>query len=88
MNTFVATGEILDPSRVTDGLRAEEDKVLADLHEAGIVRNAYLHEDHRSVTLVLTLPDFSAASAAMSRLPFVQLGIIKFSYATVRSILP
>ena len=65
-------------------LRAEALKAW-ELHQAGIVRELYFRADWPGAVLVLECADIVAAEAALSALPLVKQGLIRFDFIPLRA---
>jgi hypothetical protein len=76
---FLATGTLSDPSQIGPHQR-EENRVLAELREQGLVREAFRKADGPGVIGVLQAASLEEAEAHMGRLPFVALGLLSFEY--------
>ena len=55
-----------------------EARALWDLHQAGLVREAYFRPDRHTAILVLECDSLEHAEKALSSLPLVQLRLITF----------
>jgi uncharacterized protein YciI len=76
---FLATGTLSDPSQIGPH-QQEENRVLAELREQGLVREAFRKADGPGVIGVLEAASLEEAEAHMGRLPFVALGLLSFEY--------
>ena len=76
---FLATGTLTDPAQAGPH-QQEEDRVLAELREQGLVREAFRKADGPGVISILQAPTLQEAQAQMSTLPFVTLGLLTFEY--------
>jgi uncharacterized protein YciI len=76
---FLATGTLTDPGQA--GLhQQEENRVLTELREQGLVREAYRKAAGHGVIGILQAASLEDAQAHMGRLPFVALGLLTFEY--------
>jgi muconolactone delta-isomerase len=79
---FFATGAVSQPDQLGPH-RAEEDRVLAELRNEGVVREAFRRTAGPGVISILEAPSLEEAQAQMGRLPFVALGFMSFEYTEV-----
>jgi len=61
----------------------EETRVLDQLREEGIVREAFRRTNGRGVIGIFVGPSLAEVQAQVSRLPFVALGLLHFEYTEV-----
>lgn len=76
---FLATGTLTDPSQIGPH-QQEEARVLTELREQGLVREAFRKAAGPGVIGILEASSLEEAQAQMSRLPFVALGLLTFEY--------
>jgi uncharacterized protein YciI len=76
---FLATGTLTDPSQIGPH-QQEETRVLTELREQGLVREAFRKAAGPGVISILEASSLEEAQAQMSRLPFVALGLLTFEY--------
>jgi muconolactone delta-isomerase len=79
---FFATGHITRPDDVGPHLQ-EEKRVLADLRQQGLVREAFTPVGGHGVISILQGPSLDEVRAQMNRLPFVAHGLMTFDYAEI-----
>ena len=77
---FLATGTLTDPTRIGPHQQEEENRVLAELREQGLVREAFRRANGPGVIGILQAASLEEAQAHMGRLPFVALGLLTFEY--------
>jgi hypothetical protein len=78
---FFATGTITQPDQIGPHME-EETRVLNELRDAGLVREAFRKVTGGVVSL-LEAESLEEAEAGMARLPLVALGLMMFEYAEV-----
>jgi hypothetical protein len=76
---FLATGTLTDPSQIGPH-QQEETRVLTELREQGLVREAFRKATGPGVIGILHAPSLEEVQAHMGRLPFVALGLMTFEY--------
>jgi uncharacterized protein YciI len=76
---FLATGTITQPGKIGAHMQ-EETRVLNELREQGIVKEAFRKTAGPGVIGILQAASLEEASAQMGRLPFVALGLMTFDY--------
>jgi hypothetical protein len=76
---FLATGTLTDLAQAGPH-QQEEDRVLAELREQGLVREAFRRAAGPGVIGILQAASLEEAQAGMGRLPFVALGLLAFEY--------
>jgi hypothetical protein len=76
---FLATGTLTDLAQAGPH-QQEEDRVLAELREQGLVREAFRRAAGPGVIGILQASSLEEAQAHMGRLPFVALGLLTFEY--------
>jgi hypothetical protein len=79
---FFATGHVTHPEQLAP-LMAEEKRVLAELRELGVVREAFTPTGGHGVISFLEGPSLDEVRAQMGRLPFVANGLLTFDYTEV-----
>jgi hypothetical protein len=79
---FFATGHVTHPEQLGP-LMAEEKRVLAELRELGVVREAFTPTGGHGVISILEGPSLEAVRAQLGRLPFVAHGLLAFDYTEV-----
>jgi hypothetical protein len=77
---FLATGILTDLSQARPH-QEEETRVLTELRERGLVREAFRRATGPGVVSILEASSLEEAREQMSRLPFVALGILTFEYS-------
>jgi hypothetical protein len=76
---YLATGTLTDPAQARPH-QQEEDRVLAELREQGLVKEAFRRAAGPGVISILQAASLEEARAHMGRLPFVALGLLAFEY--------
>jgi hypothetical protein len=76
---FLATGTLTDLSHASPH-QEEETRVLTELRERGLVREAFRRAAGPGVVSILEASSLQEAQEQMSRLPFVALGLLTFEY--------
>jgi muconolactone delta-isomerase len=79
---FFATGTLIHPEQIGP-LLEEEKRVLAELRQQGLVREAFTRTGSHGVISILEAPSLEQARAQMNRLPFVAYGIMTFDYTEI-----
>jgi hypothetical protein len=79
---FFATGHVTRPAEIGPYLE-EEKRVLAELRENGVVREAFSPAAGHGVISILVGPNLAAVQAQMARLPFVAYGLLTFEYTEI-----
>ena len=79
---FFATGTITQPDQIGPHLQ-EEERVLKDLREEGIVREAFRRTSGHGVIGIFSAPSLEELRTQIGRLPFVALGFMTFDYTEV-----
>jgi uncharacterized protein YciI len=79
---FFATGTLIHPEQIGP-LLEEEKRVLAELRQQGLVREAFTRTGSHGVISILEAPSLEEARAQMNRLPFVAHGIMTFDYTEI-----
>jgi pimeloyl-ACP methyl ester carboxylesterase len=77
---FLATGSLTDPGQISPRQQEEETRVLTELRQQGLVREAFRRAVGPGVISILQAPSLNEAQAHMGRLPFVALGLLTFEY--------
>jgi hypothetical protein len=76
---FLATGTLTRPGEIGPH-QQEENRVLGELREQGLVREAFRRAGGPGVIGILHAASLEEAQASMGRLPFVALGLLTFEY--------
>lgn len=76
---FLATGTLTDAGKIGPH-QEDETRVLAELREQGLVREAFRKASGPGVISILLASSLEEAQAHMGRLPFVALGLLTFEY--------
>ena len=76
---ILATGTLTSPGEIGPH-QQEENRVLTELREQGLVREAFRKADGPGVIGILQAASLDEAQANMGRLPFVALGLLTFEY--------
>jgi uncharacterized protein YciI len=76
---FLATGTLTNLGQAGPH-QQEETRVLNELREQGLVREAFRRAAGPGVISILQAPSLEDAQARMGRLPFVALGLLTFEY--------
>jgi len=79
---FFATGHVTQPAEIGRYLE-EEKRILAELREQGVVREAFSPAAGHGVISILEGPSLQDVQAQMARLPFVAHGLLTFEYTEV-----
>jgi muconolactone delta-isomerase len=79
---FFATGHVTHPDQLGPHLE-EEKRVLAELRQEGVVREAFTPVGGHGVISILQAPGLADLRAQMNRLPFVSYGLLTFEYTEV-----
>jgi len=79
---FFVTGHVTRPAEVGRYLE-EEKRVLEELREQGVVREAFSPAAGHGVIGILAGPSLESVQAQMARLPFVAYGLLTFEYTEV-----
>jgi muconolactone delta-isomerase len=79
---FFATGHVTRPDEIGPHLE-EEKRVLADLRQQGLVREAFTPVGGHGVISILQGPSLDEVRAQMNRLPFVAHGLMTFDYTEI-----
>jgi hypothetical protein len=79
---FFATGHVSNPGELGRYLD-EEKRVLAELREEGVVRDAFSPAGGHGVISFLEGPSLQDVQAQLARLPFVAHGLLTFDYTEV-----
>jgi hypothetical protein len=79
---FFATGHVTHPEQLAP-LMADEKRVLAELRELGVVREAFTPAGGHGVLSFLEGPGLGEVRAQMGRLPFVANRLLTFDYTEV-----
>jgi muconolactone delta-isomerase len=82
---FFATGHVSHPDQLGP-LLAEEKRVLAELREQGLVREAFTPAGGHGVISIIEAPSLEEARTQMARLPFVAHGLLTFDYTEVNEL--
>jgi hypothetical protein len=69
----------------TDALLRTEAERLWELHQAGVVRQAFFRTDRDEAVLLLEAADAEAARSVLDELPLVSAGFIDFEVITLRA---
>jgi uncharacterized protein YciI len=77
---FLVTGTLTNPDRIGPDQQEEETRVLSQLREQGLVREAFRKASGPGVVSILQAPTLEEAQAQMGRLPFVADGLLTFEY--------
>jgi muconolactone delta-isomerase len=80
-----ATGAVADIEKLAQ-YRAEETRVLAELHAEGVVRNVF-RVNARQVYMILEADDVEDARRQVGRLPFVSNGLLAFEFEPVEKLI-
>ena len=81
-----ATGTIPDPGKLGP-YRAEETRVLAELHAEGVVKSLFRLSDRPGVYLIVEADDVEEARRQVGRLPFVSHGLLLLEFEPVEKLL-
>lgn len=76
---FLATGTLINPAGIGPH-QQEETRVLTELREQGLVREAFRRASGHGVIAILQASSLEEAEVHMGRLPFVALGLLTFEY--------
>jgi uncharacterized protein YciI len=76
---ILATGTLTQPAQIGPH-QEEETRVLNELREQGIVKEAFRRTAGPGVISILEASSLEEAQANMTRLPFVALGLMTFEY--------
>jgi hypothetical protein len=76
---FLATGTLTNPAEIGPH-QQEENRVLGELREQGLVKEAFRRASGPGVIGILEAVSLEEARAGMGRLPFVALGLLSFEY--------
>jgi len=76
---FLATGTLTNLAEIGPH-QQEENRVLGQLREQGLVREAFRRASGPGVIGILQAVSLEEAQAGMGRLPFVALGLLSFEY--------
>jgi hypothetical protein len=79
---FFATGHVTRPGEIGRYLE-EEKRVLAELREQGVVREAFSPAAGHGVIGILEGPSLHDVQAQIARLPFVAHGLLTFEYTEI-----
>jgi hypothetical protein len=79
---FFVTGHVAHPGEIGRYLE-EEKRVLAELREQGVVREAFSPVTEHGVIGILEGPSLHDVQAQMARLPFVAHGLLTFEYTEI-----
>jgi muconolactone delta-isomerase len=79
---FFATGHVTSPDKIGPFLE-EEKRVLSELRQQGLVREAFTPVGGHGVISFLEASSLQEAREQMSRLPFVAHGLMTFDYTEV-----
>jgi uncharacterized protein YciI len=79
---FFATGRVTQPAEI-GRYREEEKRVLAELREQGVVREAFSPAAGHGVISILEGSSLEDVQAQLARLPFVAHGLLVFEYTEV-----
>jgi uncharacterized protein YciI len=79
---FFATGHLLSPDQIGP-LMEEEKRVLSELRQQGLVREAFTPVSGHGVISILEAPSLQEAREQMNRLPFVAHGLLTFEYTEI-----
>jgi hypothetical protein len=79
---FFATGKLTHPDQIGPYLEAEK-RVLTELREQGVVREAFTPTGGHGVIGIFEGPSLDAVQAQVGRLPFVANGLLTFEYTEV-----
>ena len=79
---FFATGHLTSPDQLSPFL-AEEKRVLAELRQQGLVREAFTPVGGHGVISILEASSLQEAREQMNRLPFVAYGLMTFDYTEI-----
>jgi muconolactone delta-isomerase len=79
---FFATGHVTHPDRIGPHLQ-EEKRVLTELRQQGLVREAFTPVGGHGVISILQAPSLEEAREQMNRLPFLAHGLMTFDYTEI-----
>jgi uncharacterized protein YciI len=79
---FFATGHVTSPDQISPHLE-EEKRVLAELRQQGLVREAFTPVGGHGVISILEAPNLEEARAQMNRLPFMAHGLMTLDYTEI-----
>jgi uncharacterized protein YciI len=79
---FFATGHVTSPDKIGPFLE-EEKRVLSELRQQGLVREAFTPVGGHGVISILEAPSLQEAREQMNRLPFVAHGLMTFDYTEI-----
>jgi hypothetical protein len=79
---FFVTGHVSRPGEIGPYLE-DEKRVLGELREQGVVREAFSPAGGHGVIGILEGPSLQEVQAQMARLPFVAQGLLTFEYTEV-----
>jgi uncharacterized protein YciI len=79
---FFVAGHVTHPGEIGRYLE-EEKRVLAELREQGVVREAFSPVAEHGVIGILEGPSLQDVQAQMARLPFVAHGLLTFEYTEI-----
>lgn len=71
--------------RFTPEIMAAEAFQAYRLHQRGVIRELYFHNEQDSAVLVLETPTVAEADAALASLPMVGAGLIEFDVIPLRA---
>jgi muconolactone delta-isomerase len=81
-----ATGTIPDLDKLAPH-RAEETRVLAELHAEGVVKSLFRLTDRPGVYLIVEADDVEEARRQVGRLPLVSHGLLLIEFESVEKLL-
>jgi uncharacterized protein YciI len=79
---FFATGHLISPDQIGP-LMEEEKRVLSELRQQGLVREAFTPVGGHGVISILEASSLQEAREQMNRLPFVAHGLLTFDYTEI-----
>jgi hypothetical protein len=79
---FFASGKLTHPDQIGPYLEAEK-RVLAELRDEGVVREAFTPTGGHGVIAIFEGPGLEEVQAQVGRLPFVANGLLAFEYTEV-----
>jgi hypothetical protein len=79
---FFATGKLTHPDQIGPYLD-DEKRVLTELREQGVVREAFTPTGGHGVIAIFEGPGLEEVQAQVGRLPFVANGLLTFEYTEV-----